>query len=126
MARVTVSGSNLVVTIEGIRKLGALKSELTIPLANVRGAVADPETSIGWPGLKEFRSWPGRKIAGTDFYGHYLGGVFVQDGDRVFWDVSDPAKTVVIELDGDDFTRLIVEVDDPEATVEAIRAATPS
>ncbi|MCD0446526.1 hypothetical protein LO763_23190 [Glycomyces sp. A-F 0318] len=126
MARVTISGSDLVVTIEGIRRLGTLKSELTIPLANVRGATADPEISIDWPGLKAGGSWPGRRRVGTGLYGHYLGGVFTQDGDRVFWDVRDPAKAVVIELDGDDFSRLIVEVEDPGSTVESIRAAMPS
>jgi len=123
MAKVTVDGSDLVVTIEGIRKLGSLRSELRVPLANVRGAEADPDISIGWPGLRGLPSWPGIKIAGTDLYGHYLGGVFSQHGDRVFWDVKDPAKAIVIRLDGDDFSRLIVEVDDPAGTVAAITAA---
>ena len=42
MALVHIDGDDLVVVIEGLDKLWALKSSLTIPLANVRGATADP------------------------------------------------------------------------------------
>ncbi|MEU7854512.1 hypothetical protein [Nonomuraea sp. NPDC049141] len=42
MAYLHVDGDTLVVEIEGLDKLWALKSRLTIPLANIRGATADP------------------------------------------------------------------------------------
>jgi hypothetical protein len=42
MAKISINGGNLVVGIEGLDKLWALKSQLVIPLANVRGATADP------------------------------------------------------------------------------------
>jgi hypothetical protein len=35
------------------------------------------------------------------------------DDERVFWDVKDPDKAVVIELDHERYTRLIGRVDDP-------------
>lgn len=50
-------------------------------------------------------------------------GTFHQDGERVFWDVHDPAKVIVIELADEHFKRLVIEVDDPEATVTAIKTA---
>lgn len=53
-------------------------------------------------------------------------GTFHIDGERVFWDVHDPAKAVVIELRDQRYVRLIVQVPDPRATVDLIeRATTP-
>jgi hypothetical protein len=42
---------------------------------------------------------------------------------RVFWDVHDPAKAVVIHLADERYARLVIGVDDPAATVAAIRRA---
>jgi hypothetical protein len=42
MAQVQIEGDDLIVEMEGLDKLWALKSRLVIPLANVRGATADP------------------------------------------------------------------------------------
>ncbi|MEU7854513.1 hypothetical protein [Nonomuraea sp. NPDC049141] len=47
-------------------------------------------------------------------------GTFHLDGERVFWDVHDAAKAVVIELADERYTRLVVEVDDPRATVDLV------
>jgi hypothetical protein len=48
-------------------------------------------------------------------------GTFYQEGERVFWDVHDPEKTVVIQLGDERYARLVIEVDDPRATVAAIQ-----
>jgi hypothetical protein len=50
-------------------------------------------------------------------------GTFYQEGERVFWDVHDPEKTVVIRLKDERFVRLVIEVEDPPATVAAIQEA---
>lgn len=42
MARVSIEDGRLIVEMEGLGKLWALKSRLVIPLAHVRGATADP------------------------------------------------------------------------------------
>lgn len=123
MAEASISGGDLVVTIKGIRTLGTMKRKLSFPLANVRGATMDPELSTGWPGLRNAKQWPGIKVLGTDAYGRYLGGTFSQDGERVFWDVAKPEKAIVITVDNDEFTRLIIEVENPEDTVREIEAA---
>lgn len=74
-------------------------------------------------GFKKSAEWPGRKVIGTDLYGQYLGGTFVQDGDRVFWDVAKPQNAIVIVLKDNDFERLYIEVDSPAQTVQLIEAA---
>jgi hypothetical protein len=48
-------------------------------------------------------------------------GTFHQEGERIFWDVHDPEKTVVIRLKNERYSRLVIEVEDPLATVAAIR-----
>ena len=114
MARVEVIGHQLSVQIEGMDKLWSLKSRLEIPLAHVTGAEADPEA---------VRDWKGWRGPGTHVPGVVVAGTFHHQGDRVFWDVHDAAKAVVIRLTDERYARLVVGVDDPAQTVAAIRQA---
>jgi hypothetical protein len=103
------------VDVEGMDQLWALKSRLEIPVSHVTGAEADPEVALGW--------WKGLRAAGTYMPGVIAAGTFYQEGEKVFWDVHDPHKTVVIHLRDEKYSRLVIEVDDPPATVEAIQEA---
>jgi hypothetical protein len=114
MARVSISGDELIVDVEGLDKLWALKSRLSIPVANVRGATADPGMT-----KQAFAV----KVAGANVPGVITAGTFIVDGERVFWDVHDRKNAVVIELGDEKYARLVVEVDDPEVTVDLIEAA---
>ncbi|PRY44801.1 hypothetical protein [Umezawaea tangerina] len=114
MALVRIEGDDLVVVIEGLDKLWALKSSLTIPLANVRGATADPGIASEPKGLR---------APGTHAPGVITAGTFHLDGERVFWDVKDPSKAVVVELADERYARLVVQVDDPRATVALVENA---
>lgn len=62
-------------------------------------------------------------MPGTNIPGVLTAGTFYQDGKRIFWDVHHPEKTVVLELRDERYNELIVEVADPNATVEMVRAA---
>ncbi|XVU25655.1 hypothetical protein ACQPZJ_00940 [Actinoplanes sp. CA-054009] len=114
MAIVEIEGGSLVVRVQGMDKLWALKSSLTIPLANVRGATNDPGIVNEPKGVRN---------AGTYMPGVVVAGSFRREGERIFWDVRDPAKAVVIELADEHYARLIVQVEDPRATVELIENA---
>ncbi|WP_432967528.1 hypothetical protein [Dactylosporangium sp. CA-233914] len=114
MATVSIDGETLVVEIEGLDKLWALKSRLAIPLANVRGATADPGISREPKGIRA----PGAYIPNV-----ITAGTFHLDGEKVFWDVHDPRKAVVIELTDERYARLIIEVDDPRAVVAMVEGA---
>ncbi len=50
-------------------------------------------------------------------------GTFRRRGQKIFWDVHNKAKEVVIELEDDSYQRLVIQVDDPHATVELIEGA---
>ena len=62
MALVHIDGNDLVVVIEGLDKLWAFKSSLTIPLANVRGATADPGIAADPKGIRA----PGAHLPGPE------------------------------------------------------------
>jgi hypothetical protein len=111
MARVSIDGTDLIIEIEGMDKLWALQSRLTIPLANIRGATADPGIAKDPKGVRA----PGTHVPGV-----ITAGTFHRDGERVFWDVHDAADAVVIELRDERFARLIIQVTDPRATVGLI------
>jgi hypothetical protein len=115
VAEVELTGKALVVHVRGMDRLWALKSRLEIPLAHVVKAEIDPEVAQGWP--------KGIRAPGTHVPGVITAGTFYQEGERVFWDVHDPEKTVVIHLRDERYARLVIEVEDPPATAAAIRRA---
>jgi hypothetical protein len=106
---------SLVLEVKGSHKFWALKSVLDIPLEHIKSVHADPKPAMGW--------FQGLKIAGTDLPNFFRAGLFYQEGEKVFWDVRHPKNTIVIEMRDEGFTKLIVEVKDPEAAVQEIRAA---
>ncbi|MFI6055881.1 hypothetical protein ACIBCO_38125 [Streptomyces violascens] len=114
MAKVSVDGDNLIVEIEGLDKLWTLKSRLVIPLGNVRGATSDPGITKDPKGIRA----PGAHVPGV-----ITAGTFHIDGERVFWDVHDATNAVVIELADERYTRLVIQVSDPRATVTLIEQA---
>lgn len=65
----------------------------------------------------------GIRSPGTHIPGVITAGTFYIDGERIFWDVHDPARAVVIELHDERYARLIVQVAGPRATVTLIEAA---
>ena len=54
---------------------------------------------------------------------NYFAGTFSQDGDKVFFDLKRREDAVVIVLQGEDFKRIIIGVEDVNATVEYIQKA---
>ncbi|WP_412538412.1 hypothetical protein R8Z50_21470 [Longispora sp. K20-0274] len=114
MALVSVSGDELLVEIEGMHKLWALKGRLRIPLAHVRGAVVDPARS---------RRPRGLRLPGTYLPGILAAGTYRSADGRAFWDVRDPDRAVVIDLVEEDFTELVLQVADPHATARLITDA---
>ena len=115
MTEVELTRNALVVHVQGMDQLWALKSRLEIPLAHVVGAEVDPEIAREWH--------KGIRAGGTHVPGVITAGTFYQDGERVFWDVHDPDKTVVIHLKDERYARLVIEVENPHATAVAIQGA---
>ena len=115
MVNVVVEGDRVRFEVEGWDKLWAVKSQLEIPLTHVRAVRADPEPARGW--------WHGVRLPGTQIPGLLTAGSFYQSGGFVFYDVHDPERTVVIELDHEHYQRLVIEVASPADVVETLRSA---
>lgn len=115
MVDLTVKGDRLRLRVKGLDRLWAMRSRLDIPLASVRAARVDTTVARGL--------WKGVSAPGTHIPGLIIAGTFYQGDKRIFWDVHDPHRTVVIELVGQRYDQLIVEVHDPESVVKMIESA---
>jgi hypothetical protein len=112
---VSIADGKLMLHVRGMDQLWALKSNLEIPLAQIAGVRANGAIAQGW--------WHGARMPGTNIPGVITAGTFYQDGKRVFWDVHDAAKAIVIDLRDETYQQLIIEVADPEAAVQLIKDA---
>jgi len=113
MAEIHIKQDNLIIKIEGMRKLWALKSQLSIPLDNIVKVTVDPGIWENTPKL-------GEKRIGTDLYGFYFAGTFMQQGNKIFYDLKRKEDAVVITLKDEDFDFLIVGVKDSNETIQLI------
>jgi len=113
MVSVTVEGDRVRFEVEGWDKLWALKSQLEIPSSHILAVRADPEPARGW--------WHGLRLPGTQIPGLLTAGSFYQSDGFVFYDVHDPERTVVIDLDHEHYRRLVIEVEDATAVVRTLR-----
>jgi hypothetical protein len=114
MVNVTVEGETAIFEVQGLDKLWALKSRLEIPVAHIRDVRADPEIARGW--------WHGLRLPGTHLPGVITAGTFYQAGKRVFWDVHDPERTIVISLKDERYDELVIEVEDPAAVIALLQS----
>jgi hypothetical protein len=114
MTHVTIEGDKLHISLEGMDKVWALKGALEIPLAHIRAiSVAPPD--LRPQGLRA----PGTALPGVIYAGTWRGR-----GTKEFWNVrKNREKVLVLDLEGDDYTRVAIEVDDPGALAAEIERA---
>src|SRR5215472_5147588 len=105
MVELSFTDDHLHLQVIGLDKLWAFKSQLEIPLRHIRDVRHDPEAASGW--------WHGIKLPGTNLPGVITAGTFYQAGQRIFWDIHNPARSIIIQLHDDRFDELVVEVTDP-------------
>jgi putative transcriptional regulator len=89
---------------------------MTIPLKNVKGVKIEEDIKLNFETAF-------KKLYGTNFPFVYFGGAFLQNNEKVFWDVRIPEKTIGISLENENFDKLVIEVDNPEDAVNKIAAA---
>ncbi len=118
MVDLSVKDNKLILHVQGLDELWAFKGRLEIPLIHIARVRADPEVAHAW--------WHGLRMPGTNIPGVLTAGTFYQDGNRVFWDVHHPDKTIVIDLRNEKYQQLIVEVADPETAVRSLSAELPN
>ena len=83
-----------------------------------------PVTSISDVGVADRKALPRKwRTVGTHLPGVMTAGRFRSHGDNDLWMVGRAKEVLVIELHDQPYRHLIVEVEDPHAAVEALRAA---
>ena len=116
MADINIVNGNLVVSMQGLRRLWTLKKQLVFPLKSVGSVSRDTDVRKEFPKFWE-------KRMGTNVFRTYYGGTFSRRGEKVFWDVRDPDATLVITLVNEKYPRLILDVADPGSTLHEIEGA---
>jgi hypothetical protein len=115
MVEISIDGDRLHLEVEAWDKLWSFRSHLEFPLEHVTSVRTDTEAARGW--------WHGIRMLGTQVPGFLTAGTFYEQGGVVFYDVHDPDRTIVLELNHERFARLVVEVEDPAAAVKTVSAA---
>lgn len=112
MVDVAVHHDTVVFTVQGLHKVWAFKSSLTIPRNHISGVRANAEVGKNLSGFRALgTSVPWLIKAGT-FYLHGEPGL-----QPTFVDVVHPENVVVIDLYDEEYQQLIIEVADPVAVV---------
>lgn len=115
MVTVSIEGDRVHFKVESWDKLWALRTRLEIPLEHIRAVRVDPEPARGW--------WHGVRLPGSQIPGVLTAGTFYQHDGAVFYDVHDPERTIVLDLDHEHYRRLVIEVDDPKRVAAELQAA---
>jgi hypothetical protein len=117
MVKISVQDESITVEVQGMHKLWALKSSLSVPLVDIESVRHDPERASS--------AFPGLRIPGTHIPTVYTAGTYYQSDFRPdFWTVRRPEQAIVLQCrEGAAYDEIIVEVEDPAATVALIQAA---
>jgi hypothetical protein len=115
MAELVVEGAELVLHMGALEKAEGMHGDIRVPLAAVR-AVRD--VGDAWPELRGMRA-PGTGVPQVIMVGTRRGD-FGQD----FAAVHGRGPAVVVELEGAEFSRLVLTSDDAPALAARVTAAT--
>ena len=117
VVEVMVSTGQVRLELQGWARL-SLRTDLTFPLSSIIDVHADPNP---------YRPWRVAPLTwvrlGFSIPGVIQAGTFSSRSEREFWCVYYSGRSIVFELDNIEYTRVIVDVRNPEAVVQRVRAA---
>lgn len=123
MVEVSVNGDLLHLEVKGLDRLWAFRRSLDVRIENIRSVkvIAGPAEMR----KVERRLGLGIRAPGTELPGVISAGTFHYPGrGKAFIDVRHPVTSALhIELDGERFRNVIVDVEDPASAIELIEAA---
>ena len=97
----------------GLVRLWALSKGVDVPITSVVDVGVEQKKGL-------VRRW---RAPGTHLPGVMTAGTFRSHGEKDLWMVGRDKEVLVIELHDEAYRHLIVQVEDPHAAVEALRAA---
>jgi hypothetical protein len=103
----------------GWHQLFSLRRSVEVPYEQIVSLDHRPQLARNGP--------LGLRMPGTNVPGYYTAGTYWRLWDtprvRSFWVRRHPERTFTLELQGNYFDSVYVEVDDPDAQIERLRAA---
>lgn len=117
MTSVEIKQGKLLLTVKGFDVILALKHHLEIPLQHVLGA----EAGVSEEARERLRH--SLKLPGTHLPGIITAGSYAEHDRWMFWDVHSGEKAVTIQIAHEKYDRLVIDVEDPAATVAQIQKA---
>jgi len=115
MVKLSIEARDLILHIRGWSQLWVLKRRLRVPLTAVQEVKRVPSPVTGW--------WKGWRMPGIHIPRVIVAGTFYRATGREFWDVRRGNEAVEIRLTGAQYERVVVDVEDPKATVAMINEA---
>lgn len=97
--------------VNGMHKLWAFKSQLTIPSENIINAHQN---------IDSIKDWKGWRAPGTSIPSIITAGTFYKDGNKIFWDVSNIENCIIVDLKDEDYKQLIIEVENPTDAINLL------
>lgn len=102
MIPISKNDNHFTFKVNGMHKLWAFKSELTIPFENIINAHQDTES------VKGRKGW---RLPGTSIPSIITAGTFYKDGNKIFWDVSNIENCIIVDLKDEEYKQLVIEVE---------------
>lgn len=109
--KLSILDDTLIIEPQGIDKILSFQDKLKIPFENITGVYVD---------LDIVNTRKGYRFPGTGLPNKWA-GTFIKDNEDSFWNVTRGEIPLVIELQHEKFSRLVLGVDDGTGWVEKIR-----
>jgi hypothetical protein len=115
VVQISVKDGEIVLDVLGWSQFFALKRQIRIPFNEIKGAERTAGAAKRW--------WNGWRIPGTHIPGVIVAGTYYRSGGREFWDVRRGNRALAINLKGGKYKRVVVDVEDPDATLAMVNEA---
>ncbi|MEV0360988.1 hypothetical protein AB0H71_33505 [Nocardia sp. NPDC050697] len=113
MVELELDESTVTLNVLGGHRILALRGQLTLDVADIE-AITPAEVDLRPPWVR---------APGTFFPGVIAAGTYRGKGRKEFWDTTFTGRAIRIDLAGGEYTRLVVDVADPEAALDRLSAA---
>ncbi|MFV8368122.1 hypothetical protein [Flavobacterium sp. LB2R40] len=113
MVSVTSNENEFIFDILGSHKFWAFENKIRVPKDKIIRAYQSND---------EFTFWIGWKMPGTQLPWIITAGTYIRKGKRNFWDVCNKKNAIIVELKESYYTKLIIEVENPEKTINKLNA----
>jgi hypothetical protein len=105
----------IVIKFSALTTIAGLKHELKIPYSAIKNVEAG-NFKLHWSALR---------VGGTSIPFGYKAGRFRYNGQKYFLSYNDPSKVVVLDLEGYEYDKVVVQVGQPKQIKQAILKRCP-